>query len=350
MVDYLDVLAELHATLRPRSYLEIGVHQGASLRLALPGTLAVGVDPEPQPEAAGEGRRHTEICTSDEFFATGRPLGVFGDRPVDLVFIDGLHLFEYALRDFAHAEALTGPGSVIALHDCLPLDAETSARERTTDVWTGDVWKLVLCLLDRRPDLDLTIIDAPPSGLLLARALNANDGSLLADYESVVEEYGALEFADWLARRDEVLERTTGSAESRLWLARRREADERRALLAELKDDLRLQREECARLEARLALLTGQLAASAAEADGQRQRAEALEEDLAEAAVHTRAARDEAGLLRELLAANEREAASLAARLDTVAASTSWRVTAPLRRAGRLLRRSDDDPRPRSGT
>ena len=107
MLDYLDVLADLHVARRPRSYLEIGVFRGDSLRLAPDDAICVGVDPEPELEADDPCRSHVEIMTSDDFFASQRPRELFGEHPVDMVFIDGMHLFEYALRDFANAEAIS---------------------------------------------------------------------------------------------------------------------------------------------------------------------------------------------------------------------------------------------------
>jgi hypothetical protein len=60
-----------------------------------------------------------------------------------LAFIDGLHLFEQAFLDFIALEKFARPGSVIMIHDCLPLNRVTADRTRTTDFYTGDVWKLV---------------------------------------------------------------------------------------------------------------------------------------------------------------------------------------------------------------
>lgn len=185
MLDYLDVLAHLHERRRPRTYLEVGVFRGDSLRLVREDTVCVGVDPEPILAPEDERHCHIEATTSDEFFATPRPLELFGGHSIDMVFIDGLHLFEYALRDFLNAEAMASPESLIVIHDRLPPDAETASRVRTTTDWTGDVWKLVLCLLDHRPDLDLSILDVPPSGLCLVRRLNANDRTLRDSYDAL---------------------------------------------------------------------------------------------------------------------------------------------------------------------
>ena len=221
MPDYLDVLAHLHETRRPRTYLEIGVFHGESLRLAWEDAICVGVDPEPAVSPEHVRHCHIEATTSDEFFAGAR-WQIFGDLPIDLVFIDGMHLFEFALRDFLNVEALTGPDSVVVVHDCLPTDAVTASRTRTTGIWTGDVWKLVLCLLDHRPDLQLSLIDVPPSGLLLVRGLNPNARALRDGYDRIVQQYLPLPFTDWQTRTTGVLERTARTVEAEKWSLRAR--------------------------------------------------------------------------------------------------------------------------------
>lgn len=205
MFDYLDVLAHLHDTKRPRTYLEIGVYKGDSMRLAYEDTVRVGVDPAPAVSPTQLPGCHIETITSDEFFAGSLPRELFGDLPVDLIFIDGMHLFEYSLRDFMGAEALAGPNSLIVVHDCLPRDEVAASRKRPNGDWTGDVWKLVLSLLDRRPDLEISIVDAPPSGLCLAKGLNPRDRILRSGYERIRDEYLPLTFAEWQRRLPEVL-------------------------------------------------------------------------------------------------------------------------------------------------
>jgi hypothetical protein len=192
------------------------------LRLAREATIAVGIDPKPPAELEELSEFHVEKMTSDEFFASSRPKELFGDRPVDLVFIDGMHLFEYALRDFFHSEALAAKQSCIVFHDCLPPDAAAASRERSTDLWTGDVWKLLVCLLDHRPDLRLSVMDVPPSGLCVVRGLNPEDHSLRDAYDVLVAEYVPLAFDYWQARSAAVLRRTTRTPEARYWRMRRR--------------------------------------------------------------------------------------------------------------------------------
>ena len=47
--------------------------------------------------------------TSDDFFASHDLAQVLGGRPVDLAYIDGMHQFEFALRDFMNLERYVGP-------------------------------------------------------------------------------------------------------------------------------------------------------------------------------------------------------------------------------------------------
>lgn len=217
MSGYLHVLADLHKTVRPSTYLEIGVFRGDSLRLAGNASTYVGVDPDPEVPMEDALSGHIERTTSDAFFNSTRPRELFGDRPVDMVFIDGMHLFEYALRDFMGAEALAGEHSLITIHDCLPLDRETSSRERLQDCWTGDIWKLILCLLDHRPDLQLTITDAPPSGLCLVRKPDPASRILHDKYDALIDEYMPMDYSVWESRLPDVLRRTATSLEARYY-------------------------------------------------------------------------------------------------------------------------------------
>jgi hypothetical protein len=183
-VDHLELLARIHAHLRPRTYVEVGVHEGDSLRLALPGTRAVGIDPAPSVGAPLPPTTTVLRSTSDDAFA-GADLPSLLDLPVDLAFIDGLHLAEVALRDFMALERLSAPGSTILVHDCYPLDAETSRRDRRTVCWSGDVWKLLVALAEHRPDLRWVTVDVPPTGLAVVRGLDPASTVLVERYEAI---------------------------------------------------------------------------------------------------------------------------------------------------------------------
>ncbi len=204
IVTYYDLLAGLHRRLRPRVYLEIGVHEGHSLRLALPGTRVVGVDPEPRLDGTPPGTTIV-TSTSDAFFARSDVDEILG-APPDLVFVDGLHLWEQALRDVAHAERHAHPGTVIAIHDCLPIDAVTSSRRRTTLLWSGDVWKVVVALRRHRPDLNVHTVAAAPTGLALVTGCDPTDRVLTDGADAIRAELDDWSHDDLLAAgRDELL-------------------------------------------------------------------------------------------------------------------------------------------------
>jgi hypothetical protein len=195
--DYLVWLARFHAELRPATYLEIGVDAGRTLSLARPPTLAIGVDPtlsaSPPPFAAAT---RTFAMESDAFFASPEVDARLGPAPVALAFVDGLHLFEQALRDFLHVERHAARGSVVLFHDCLPLDRATSSRERRTGFWSGDVWKLAPILREHRPDLDVFVIPAYPTGLGVVTRLDPSSRVLTEHLGKIAEAWTPREWSD----------------------------------------------------------------------------------------------------------------------------------------------------------
>jgi hypothetical protein len=187
---YYDLLARIQRDLKPRTYVEVGVRNGESLRLCAPSALKVGIDPAADIRFAFEPETTSIFnTTSDAFFEEHDVRAVLGGQTIDLAFIDGMHLFEFALRDFINIERACEPDSVILIHDCLPIDAVTSARERTTSVWTGDVWKLVLVLKRLRPDLHIRTSDVGPSGLAIVTNLDPGSTVLHDRLDELIEEY-----------------------------------------------------------------------------------------------------------------------------------------------------------------
>jgi len=187
-IPYLEVLEVLHKTLAPSLYLEIGVRNGSSLVLAH--CPAVGVDPAPEITVAPlKATTRVFALTSDEYFAdmSGHAL----PQAPDLVFIDGMHLFEYALRDFMNVERLAAPGTVVVIDDIFPSHPAQAERVRRTRVWTGDVWKLHRCLAELRQDLFLMPLDTAPTGLLLVAGLDPGNRVLWEGYNPIVRRYSA---------------------------------------------------------------------------------------------------------------------------------------------------------------
>src|SRR5881409_2650909 len=123
---YLEVIAMFHSHLRPRTYLEIGVETGQSIALARLETRAIGIDPEPKITQRLAPGTSIHATTSDEYFAVHDVRAEFGGLPIDLAFIDGMHQFEFALRDFYNPERFCGRDSTILVDDCYPLNRETA--------------------------------------------------------------------------------------------------------------------------------------------------------------------------------------------------------------------------------
>jgi hypothetical protein len=183
---YLEVLAELHRALAPKFYLEIGVRRGRSLRLAQ--CPAVGVDPAPEITLSLPADARVLTQTSDDFFAT-LPRHPLPQAP-DMAFIDGMHWFEFALRDFINIERLATATTLIVIDDVFPVHPAQAERERRTRVWTGDIWKLHRCLSELRPDLLLLALDTSPTGLLLVAGLDSDNRVLSDRYDALVERAG----------------------------------------------------------------------------------------------------------------------------------------------------------------
>lgn len=197
-LNYYAFLKRYFAARRPRNYLEIGVSHGKSFMLAE--CPAIGVDPAPELRGDIVGvKPHASVFRmgSDDFFATGMLEHLFPER-VDLAFLDGMHLFEYLLRDFINTERRARPEGTIIMHDCLPINAEMAERERRPalrkDVaykshWTGDVWKVLFILKEYRPDLDVTVLDSQPTGLTIVEGLDPASDVLTRNYERIVADY-----------------------------------------------------------------------------------------------------------------------------------------------------------------
>jgi len=198
---YLAVLVWIHRVLRPATYVEIGVGDGESLRTAQPETLCVGIDPAPRIDTPLAAPTCLFTMTSDEFFARHDLSEILVGRRFSLGFIDGLHLFEQALRDFIHLERCADSRSIVLLHDCLPLDTVTSARMRSTEFYSGDVWKAAACLRELRPDLRMTIVPTPPTGLCVISGLDPGSTVLEREYERAVDRFMALTFDDYRGGR-----------------------------------------------------------------------------------------------------------------------------------------------------
>ena len=204
---YLDFLRTVHEGFLPRAYLEIGTRSGDLLALA--NCASVAIDPHFLISSDVVGQKPACLLyqsTSDDYFARQDPRQTLG-QPVDFAFLDGLHLFEALLKDVMNTERVSHPGSLIAIHDCIPTDIYIAERKddpmRRKEMgskpswWTGDVWKIVPILRRYRPDIMMTAIDCAPTGLLLLTNLNPESRILAENYKSIVDQFEEIDLASY---------------------------------------------------------------------------------------------------------------------------------------------------------
>jgi hypothetical protein len=172
-------------------YMEVGCRSGRTFGPVRSRTIAV--DPYFRTEGNIIGAKpalHVFQQTSDDFFASGflRAMNV----QLSFSFLDGMHLFEFLLRDFMNAEAHSHEKGVIALHDCCPSNLGMTTRDLDNlpkGAWTGDVWKLIPILQEYRPDLKITVLDCRSTGLVLISNLSPGNPVLRQNYDAILARY-----------------------------------------------------------------------------------------------------------------------------------------------------------------
>ena len=190
-MNYRRFLASLHATCLFDWYLEVGCRSGESFAPVRSKTIAV--DPFFRAEINIIGQKpalHVFQATSDDFFAGG--FMARNDIRLSLAFLDGMHLFEFLLRDFMNTEAAMDPKGVIMLHDCVPYGQKMTRRDLDNlpdGAWTGDVWKLIPILQKWRPDLTVTVLDCQPTGLVCISGLDPKSRVLAENYDRIVADF-----------------------------------------------------------------------------------------------------------------------------------------------------------------
>ncbi len=118
-------------------YLEIGCDQD-QLFSKVKIKNKTGVDPS----NGGNVRK-----TSDDFFKDNK------DK-FDIVFIDGLHIYDQVKRDILNSVDCLKENGIILVHDCMPDNMSKQAVPRYRMIWNGDVWKAIV---DLRQKEDLEI-------------------------------------------------------------------------------------------------------------------------------------------------------------------------------------------------
>lgn len=190
---YLKTLKYIHQEIKPTNYLEIGVRQGNSLKLSQCPTIAV--DPDPDFDLGRFENTDFFESTSDFFFENNED--AINNQGIHLAFIDGMHLCEFVLRDFINIEAHSNENTMVVIDDIFPNHEVQADRERKSRVWTGDVWKMLLCFKRFRADLKLTMLDTAPTGLLIVTGLNSMNKYLVNQYNPIVNQLKAMDISDY---------------------------------------------------------------------------------------------------------------------------------------------------------
>ena len=154
---------------------------------------SIGIDPDFHIIAEICCDVHLARTTSDEFFAREAPLAHFDEPVIDLAFIDGMHLAEYALRDLINVERYTTPASVIVIDDMLPRSVREARRDRYAirahPAWAGDVYKITETVRRLRPDIVCLEVDTLPTGTVVLLLPDAGNTALADSYEETAAEY-----------------------------------------------------------------------------------------------------------------------------------------------------------------
>ncbi len=192
-----DCVADLHAALRPATYLEVGTGAADMLAFARGAVAAVGCSARAPSPLGARASLFQHPGPSRAFFSRFDAAQVLGG-PIELAFLDGSRRFEMLLRDFIDVERRASPGGVVALPNCIPLNESMTIRDRQEAIlrsdaefpgwWTGDGWKAVALLQRYRPDLSIAAYDATPAGLVVVGNLNPASTVLDAAYVALVQE------------------------------------------------------------------------------------------------------------------------------------------------------------------
>jgi len=185
--EYIEWLERFQKKLKPRTYLEIGVESGYSLQFAKEPTRSIGIDPDPGIRFTIKSPMKLFALNSDDFFKEYNLTNEFDGLPVSLAFIDGLHEYDQALRDFFNIERHSTKSTIVLLHDVQGAIPEISTRDRETNYWAGDTWKIMHVLKEYRPDLTIATIPTYPTSLGVITNLNPNYSYTKTDFNEMVK-------------------------------------------------------------------------------------------------------------------------------------------------------------------
>jgi len=137
-----------------KNYLEIGVRNPKKNFNKIKIKNKEGVDPN-WLNNPSDGIKHS--MTSDVFFSS-----IDLNKKYDLIFIDGLHIYEQAYKDIKNSLKHLSKKGIILIHDCNPL---TEWHQRPleeydgTKTWNGTTWKAFVKLRCLKSNINMLTID-----------------------------------------------------------------------------------------------------------------------------------------------------------------------------------------------
>lgn len=162
-------------------YLEIGCDNNICFK-SIPVISKIGVDPD---------RGGNVKDTSDNFFKSNK------DR-FDVIFIDGLHVYEQCRKDVINSLKVLDKDGYIFLHDMTPRNwAEENVPRLKNTLWTGNIWKVAI-ELSKTKGIDFHVVNADMGvGILKKREENII-------YHDDFENLKDLKFKDFLILNENV--------------------------------------------------------------------------------------------------------------------------------------------------
>jgi capsular polysaccharide biosynthesis protein len=203
-----------------RNYLEVGVWKANTFN-SVTIENRCGVDPNPlfDVNAFLSGSTEFHIETSDKFFLN------CSNRFFDVIFLDGLHVFEQTFRDFVNSIPFSHAKTVWIIDDTCPSDfcSAFPDQSRTASIrsligdsslaWHGDVFKLIFALHDFFPLYDFrTIVNSGNPQTIVARDPRVDFMPKWNSWEAI----SRLQYSDYLLNRE--LMRPCGDDEALEWL------------------------------------------------------------------------------------------------------------------------------------
>ena len=141
-----------------KTYLEIGVFKGETFK-KINCDIKDSVDSYDDMFSKLPSDKEFNVkyrMSSDEFFEKVAPTLNY---QYDIIFIDGLHITEQVDRDIENSLMYLNENGTIILHDCNPESYDIQIVPQIYEYWSGDVWKSVVKIRQRK-DLKVFVIDS----------------------------------------------------------------------------------------------------------------------------------------------------------------------------------------------